>query len=311
MVIGRSVEDIKSWVWKLSLNRLRRTMKLALIGGYGQVGQEFQKYISPENLVIFSHEQIEVGDLESVNSALARIDCDVVINLAAFHNTNQCEIEKEKAFLVNSIGAYNVAKISQEMNIKVVYSSTDYVFGLDPKRDKPYVETDVIAPLNIYGASKSAGEMMVRAMNKDHLIIRTSSLYGAVTSKKGWTFPEMIYNKARKGEPLKVVDDQIMSPTYTNELVKTLIEFLRKDASGTIHVAGGGQCSWYEFACETLRLLNIDHEIESVSSSFFPSKAERPKYSVLSSIFFEDFKVDPMSNWKEALKQYLIEKGEL
>jgi dTDP-4-dehydrorhamnose reductase len=286
-------------------------MKLAIIGGYGQVGQEFQKYISPENLTLLSHEQIEVSDLESINSVLTGIDFDIVINLAAFHNTNQCEIEKDKAFLVNSIGAYNVAKASWELNKKVVYFSTDYVFGLDSERDKPYVETDAIAPLNLYGASKSAGEMMVRALNKNHLIIRTSSLYGEVTSKKGWTFPEMIYNKARKGEPLKVVDDQIMSPTYTNELVKTVIEFMNKDVTGTIHVAGGGQCSWYEFACETLRLLNIDHEIESVSSSFFPSKAERPKYSVLSSVFFEDYRVNPMSNWNEALRQYLIEKEEL
>jgi len=286
-------------------------VKLAIIGGYGQVGQEFQKHISHENLVLLSHEQIEVCDLESVNSVLTGIDVDVVINLAAFHNTDQCETEKEKAFLVNSIGAYNVAKVSQDLNKKVVYFSTDYVYGLDSERDKPYLEIDEIAPLNIYGASKSAGEMMVRTLNKNHLIIRTSSLYGALTSKKGWTFPEMIYSKASKGEPLKVVNDQVMSPTYTNELVSVLIEFLKIDATGTIHIAGGGQCSWYEFACETLRLLNIDYEIESVSSSVFPTKAERPKYSVLSSVFFENFNVCPMSNWKEALKRYLIEKGEL
>ncbi|KPJ66722.1 MAG: hypothetical protein AMJ43_07205 [Coxiella sp. DG_40] len=286
-------------------------MKLVIIGGYGQVGQEFQKHVRAEDLILLSHIQIEVVDEESVRSCLEGFDFDVVINLAAFHNTDQCEEHKEKAFLVNCIGAHNVAKVSSELNRKVVFFSTDYVFGLDSCRDTPYLESDIVAPVNTYGVSKAAGEMMVRAINKNHLIVRSSSLYGVVTSKKGWTFPEKICKMAKAGELVRIVNDQVMSPTYTYELVERTIAFLEKDFTGTIHIAGRGRCSWYEFACATLELLGIDYKIEPVSSNTFASKASRPAYSVLGSAFFEKYRVKPMSFWKEALKQYLIEKGEL
>ena len=286
-------------------------MKLVIIGGYGQVGQEFQKHMYPEDFQPLSHEEIEVDNEQSVRSCLQGLEFDAVINLAAFHNTDQCEEMMQKAFLVNSIGAGNVARVSQELNKKVVFFSTDYVFGLDSRRTIPYLETDSVAPVNVYGASKAAGEMMVRATNKDHLIIRTSSVFGVVTSKKGWTFPEMIYNKARSGESLRVVNDQIMSPTYTRELAYVTLELLRKDVIGTVHVTGEGECSWYDFASETLRLLNINHKIEPVPSSTFPSKAKRPEYSVLNSNLFEKYQIRSMKPWNESLKEYLIEKGEL
>jgi dTDP-4-dehydrorhamnose reductase len=286
-------------------------MRLAVSGGQGQVGQEFRKRVDNDKLVPLGHDRIEVEVEKSVYSCLKNLDFDTVINLAAFHNTDQCEVEKEKAFLVNTIGAYNVAKVARELNKKVVFVSTDYVFGLDTTRDKPYLESDTVAPLNVYGASKAAGEMMVRIANDNHLIVRTSSLYGAVTSKKGWTFPEMIYQKARAGEPLKVVNDQIMSPTYTGDVVRTILGYLEKDATGTFHIAGGGQCSWYDLACATLQLLDIDCYIEPVSSSSFPAKAKRPKYSVLDSMHFARYEITPPRQWQNALEEYLKEKGEL
>lgn len=286
-------------------------MKLAIIGGYGQVGQEFQKHVPSGDLILLSHDQIEVADEDSVRSCLEGFDFDVVINLAAFHNTNQCEKYKEKAFLVNCIGAHNVARVSHDLNRKVVFFSTDYVFGLDSCRDTPYLESDIVAPVNTYGASKAAGEMMVRTLNKNHLIVRSSGLYGVVTSKKGGTFPEKMYKMAQAGEPVRVVNDQVMSPTYTYELAERTIAFLEKDVTGTIHIAGRGECSWYEFARATLELLGIDYEIEPVSSSVFPSEANRPRYSVLGSMFFEKYRVKPMSFWKEALKKYVFEKREL
>jgi dTDP-4-dehydrorhamnose reductase len=275
------------------------------------VWQEFRKRVDNDKLTLLGHDSIEVESEESVCSCLKNLDFHTVVNLAAFHNTDQCEVEKQRAFLVNTIGAYNVAKVASELDKKVVFVSTDYVFGQDTTRDKPYVESDAVAPLNVYGASKAAGEMMVRITHDNHLIVRTSSLYGAVTSKKGWTFPEMIYQKARAGEPLKVVNDQTMSPTYTGDLVKTILGYLEKDARGTFHIAGGGQCSWYDLACATLQLLDIDCDIEPVSSSSFHAKAKRPKYSVLDSMHFARYEITPPRPWQNALEEYLREKGEL
>jgi dTDP-4-dehydrorhamnose reductase len=286
-------------------------MKLVIIGGKGQVGQEFKKHVSSENLVLLGHEDIEIADYASVMSCLENHEMDAIINLAAFHNTDLCEVDRSKAFLVNAIGAHNVARVAFELKRKVVFFSTDYVFGLDSQRDEPYIESDPVAPLNVYGSSKVAGELLVRASNENHLIIRTSSLYGVVTSKKGWTFPEMIYRKARNAEPLKVVTDKIMSPTYANEMVRATLDFLENDAVGTVHIAGGGQCSWYEFACATLTLLHINVAIEPVSSDAFRTKAQRPAYSVLDSMLFEKYHVKPMKHWQDALEQYLLEKGEM
>jgi dTDP-4-dehydrorhamnose reductase len=166
--------------------------------------------------------------------------------------------------------------------------------------------------LNVYGASKVAGEHLVRAAAPDsHLIVRSSSLYGCVTSKKGWTFPEMMLNKARAGEELKVVDDQVMAPTYTYDLASRVLELIERDATGTFHVANAGSCSWYEFACATFELVGLNAAVQPVSSGEFPAKAARPKYSVLTGNRRADIGLDPLRNWRDALKAYLVEKGEI
>ncbi|MCX8037193.1 MAG: dTDP-4-dehydrorhamnose reductase [Candidatus Sumerlaeia bacterium] len=285
-------------------------MKIAIIGAAGQVGQEFLKHCPPDNLVLWDIEDFDITQYEAVEKALrSRPDLNAVVNLAAFHNVNQCEEQPALAYAVNATGAYNVAKAAARLGLKVVFFASDYVFGQDRTRRTPYVESDPVGPLNIYGASKVAGEHLVRAMNPNHLIVRTSSLFGVVTSKKGWTFPEMIVNRARAGQPLKVVTDQVMAPTYTYHLVEKVLELLEKNITGTIHVSNAGECSWHQFAAETLALLNMDYPIAECTSDAFPSPALRPAYSVLSSERMKPLGIAPLPHWKEALKQYLQEKG--
>ncbi len=195
-------------------------MKLAVIGAAGQVGQEFIKCLETDTFVPLTRDQVDVVDPASVDACIDRIECDVIVTLAAFHDVNGCEDDIERAFQVNAVGAGNVAQAAARGDRKLVYFSSDYVFGREDNRRTPYLESDLPEPVNIYGVSKVAGEQLVRIATDNHLIVRSSSLFGVVTSKKGWTFPEMILQRAKAGEPLRVVNDQYMSPTYTLDLVR-------------------------------------------------------------------------------------------
>lgn len=286
-------------------------MKIAVIGSAGQVGQEFAKCLPARGLIGLTREHLDVCDAASVQRCLEGLACDVLVNLAAFHDVNGCEQDPVRAFQVNATGAGNVAQAARRMGCKVVYFSSDYVFGLDTERRSPYLERDPAGPVNVYGASKVAGEHLVRAATDDHLIVRSSSLFGVVTSKKGWTFPEMILRRARAGEPLRVVNDQTMSPTYTLDLVRSVISLLEAGATGTVHVTNGGGCTWFEFATVTLALAGVQYDVEPVNSDAFPSKARRPTYSRMDSQRLSDLGVAPLRDWQDGLRAYLVEKGEI
>lgn len=287
-------------------------MRFAIIGANGQVGQEFAKHLARDEFIGLDVDELDVRDRESVRACLGPLSFDAVINLAAFHNVNGCEDDPAKAFAVNATGAFNVASVAAEMGKKVAFFSSDYVFGGEPARSTPYVETDIAAPVNIYGASKVAGEHLVRAARPDdHLIIRSSSLYGRVTSAKGWTFPELMLTKARDGDDLKVVNDQFMVPTYTCDLARRVLELFERGATGIFHVVNSGSCSWHDLACATLELAGLGPDVRPVSAAEFSAKAQRPSYSVLSSGRLQEFGLAPLRGWRDALKAYLIEKGEI
>jgi dTDP-4-dehydrorhamnose reductase len=284
-------------------------LKLAIIGAEGQVGQEFGKVLPSDRLELFGHGDVDVADADSVEALFKRIDADVVVNLAAFHRTDDCEIEPARAFAVNALGALHVATAAARRGIKSCFFSTDYVFGGEEGRTAAYVETDTPAPINVYGVSKMAGEALVRAVGSQHLIVRSSSLFGAVTSRKGWTFPRMILERARKGERLRVVNDQVMAPTYTHDLVRHFLLALAAGAEGVIHITNGGACTWWEFASTTLELAGIGAEVEPVDSSTFPTKARRPRFSALGTARGRELGLDGPRHWKQALAAYLDEIG--
>lgn len=283
-------------------------MKYAIVGASGQLGMEFSKLTQGSDMHLFTRNEMDVSDPVSVNNCLDRVDCSVVINVAAFHNVNESEQDSLEAFQVNSIGAGNIARAAAKKGCKVVFFSSDYVFGMDATRHMPYTENDLVGPLNVYGVSKVAGEQFVRIANADHIIVRTSSLFGARTSKKGWTFPEMIIARARRGEALKVVDDQIMSPTYCSDLVQTVARLIAADIRGTVHVTNEGACSWHEFAVAALEFAGIDRPVEAVRSNTFPSIAKRPAYSVLKCGREDLFERTKLRHWKTALAEWVEAK---
>ena len=284
-------------------------MKIVIIGANGQLGQEFFKLPGAHQIIPLTHAEVEVEDAASVRERLEQHRPDVVVNLAAFHQVDECEDRSERAFAVNALGALNVARAAKEKAAGVMFISTDYVFGGDQSRDRPYLESDPPSPLSVYGSSKLAGEHLVRIANPNHFIVRTAGLYGKVTSHKGWTFPELMLKKAQAGEKLRVVHDQVLTPTYTRDLVQAMLQVLEKGRPGLYHLTSAGSCSWFEFAQTTLELAGVPAEIEPVPSRSFPARANRPAYSVLNSERLEPLGIPGLRPWREALKAYLVEKG--
>jgi dTDP-4-dehydrorhamnose reductase len=186
----------------------------------------------------------------------------------------------------------------------VVFFSTDYVFGGE-QHDRPYTELDRPGPLNIYGASKLAGEHLVAQSNPKHLIVRSTGLYGTSTSRKGWTFPELMLTKGRSEGLVRVVDDQKLTPTFTADLALAVKQLADRDQAGLFHVTNSGACSWFEFTRELFAQAGIKARVEPISTAQSQRRARRPAYSVLASTRLVQAGIKPLRSWHEALKEYL------
>jgi dTDP-4-dehydrorhamnose reductase len=284
-------------------------MKIAVIGSTGQLGTDLVKtFKNGHEVVGLAHRDIEVTDYDSCLILKEHLQ-DIVINTAAFHKTDKCEEETLKTFNVNAIGARNVATVSREMGAIVVFISTDYVF--DGSKNEPYTEDDAPSPINTYGISKVAGEYYAR-QNPKHYIIRIASVFGAAgASGKGGNFVETMITKAKKGEPIAVIDDMWMSPTYTKDAALALKEIIEsKLPHGIYHTTNSGFCSWYQFAQEIFHITGLNPVLTPIKSEQLNTKAERPRFSALRSTKLPRYGLETR-NWKEALRAYLIEKGHI
>ncbi len=283
-------------------------MKVAVIGSTGQLGQDLMRVFG-EEAVGFAHEDLDVTDEESVTSAIRSLEPDWVLNTAAFHRVDDCETNPTLTFAVNATGALNVARAAAAVGSGVAFFSSDYVFGgQDRERGRPYEEGDAPHPLSVYGVSKVAGEQLVMQANPRHLVVRSAGLYGTATSRKGWTFPELMLNKARTEGALRVVTDQVLSPTFTADLAGKTKELIEQDAVGLFHLTNAGECSWFEFAQGALELAGVDAKMEQISTEQMKQRARRPPYSALDTTRLETVGLSPMRPWKEALSDYLRAK---
>jgi dTDP-4-dehydrorhamnose reductase len=220
---------------------------------------------------------------------------------------DDCESQPERAFAVNCFAAWSLALFSKEFGATLVHFSTDYVFGGEKRR--PYVESDLPRPLNVYGASKLAGEYLLAAMLPQHFVIRSCGLYGLGGSKpKGGNFVETMLRKAQSGETLRVVDDQVLTPTHTPELARKVAELVRTRHYGLYHITCQGECSWYEFAKKFLELAGLKPDLRRVASAEFHTPAPRPAYSVLDNARLQSLGMDDVKHWEEALQDYIRER---
>jgi dTDP-4-dehydrorhamnose reductase len=288
-------------------------MKVLVTGAVGQLGTDLCEALRDSELIPLNHSDIEISNMDSVKQAFNKHKPDIIINTAAYVRVDDCEDEKEKAFQVNALGARNVAIAAQELGARLVHISSDYVFGGEAElRTTPYTEFETPIPLSVYGKSKLAGENLVRHSCLRHFIVRASALFGvAGSSGKGGNFIETILRLAGEHERLKVVNDQVFSPTYTRDLAPKIAQLITTEYYGIFHITNRGVCSWYEFTAEILRLAGIETPIIPITSEQYPQKARRPRYSVLDNYHLRLLGMDDMRPWQEALKDYLAARGHI
>jgi dTDP-4-dehydrorhamnose reductase len=282
-------------------------MGILIIGANGQLGSDLVKVMKGEELIPLTHKDIEICDLEGTRKVLRRYKPDIVLNMAAYHKVDECEKNVSKSFEVNSLGVRNVALACREIGCSLLHMSTDYVF--DGSKGRPYVETDLPCPINAYGISKLAGEYFVRYLLDRYWIVRSSGLYGiAGSSGKGGNFVELMLRLAREGRKIRVVDDQVLSPTYTVDLAHKIKQLIHTEHYGLYHITNAGECSWYQFACKVFALSGLSPHLKPTTTADFGAVATRPPYSVLDNAALRAIGLDDMRPWEEALAAYLEER---
>jgi len=288
-----------------------KILKIALIGSNGQIGTDILKYFTEKNedVIGLTQDDIDVCYPEKCESVLFQIKPDIIINTAAFHVVDQCEDEAASAFAVNAGGVKNLCEVCKKLDIALVHFSTDFVFGSDENRTIPYREDDCPGPVSMYGISKLAGELVIKYMLKKYFLLRVCGLYGYAGSLgKGSNFVELMLKLAKQDSVIKVVNDQITTPTSTKDVTRKLYELIKTEKYGTYHMTNAGQCSWYEFALEVFRLSGLSPKVIPISSTEFGAKAKRPFYSVLDNSNLRSIGLKDMRSWKEALKDYIKER---
>ena len=280
-------------------------MRILITGAGGMLGRDVRLAVeaSGHEPVVLARSELDITESGAVRDAVLAARPDAVINCAAWTDVDGAEIDEPGAEAVNGSGAGHVAAAARAADAFVVHISTDYVFAGD--KGEPYVESDAVAPASAYGRSKLAGERAVaRAAPAGHSIVRTAWLFGIA----GACFPATIMRAARERGALKVVDDQVGSPTFTGDLAPALVQLASGGLPGVVHLAAQGECSWCEFASAIVAGAGIACDVSPCSTEEFPRPAPRPAYSVLRSERGDSVPVLP--HWRDGLAAYLIPSKE-
>ena len=280
-------------------------MKVAVIGANGQLGTDLLEVLSKEHDVIgLNHADIEITEIDSVKNALSTIKPAIVLNTAAYHIVPEAEKFPAKAFQINGIGVMNLAKVCQDLDTRLVHYSTDYVF--DGKKQKPYTEDDRPNPLSVYANTKLSGEYFALNYSDKSYVIRVSGIYGKIPCRaKGGNFITTMIKLANEKPEVRVVNDEILTPTPTYHIAKNTAALIGTDAFGLYHMSCEGEVSWYEFAKVIWETLQLKTPLYPASVKDFPLVVKRPFYSVLENRNLKNLGINNMPQWKEALIQFL------
>ncbi|MCF6283916.1 MAG: dTDP-4-dehydrorhamnose reductase [Candidatus Hydrogenedentes bacterium] len=289
-------------------------MTVLIIGAHGQLGTDLCRAFAKTKLHTADLDggdfSLDICDTPAVHRLIVEeLKPDVVINAAAACNVPQCEERQAVAFAVNTTAAMHLARACKEVGARLVQISTDYVFGHGAT--KPITETSPTAPLSAYGASKLAGEHLIAAHCTDYIIVRTAAIYGAAPcrAKDGKNFVELMLHLAATQPEVRVVTDEITTPTYTWALAQQLRLLTEKGEPGIYHATCGGSCSWHEFAKAIFEATDTKVQLVASTVAEFKSAVQRPEYSVLENSHAQEQGLDIMPHWRDALNEYLEETG--
>ncbi|HEY3837531.1 MAG TPA: dTDP-4-dehydrorhamnose reductase [Bryobacteraceae bacterium] len=281
------------------------TPKAVVFGSGGQLGQELCTELRHRGYQVQGYErrQIDVSDPAKVEEVLAQFDPAVVFNAAAYNQVDVAEREPQAAYMANALAVRNLAVACRQIDARLVHYSTDYVF--DGTLGRAYVETDTPHPLGAYAVSKLAGELYAQAYLDRPVIIRTSGVYGpAGRATNRGNFVETMLRLARGGQPIRVVQDLVASPTYAPLLAARSIDLLATNQSGVFHLGGGVPISWFDFAAVIFKAAGLQPELQPTAGREYRTEAKRPRYSALSNAKIEAAGVAPMPSMEEAVAQY-------
>lgn len=280
-------------------------MKVLVTGVKGQLGYDIVEECKKTGIIVkgVDIDEMDITNLKQVESVIYEDNYDIVIHCAAWTAVDKAEEEKEKCHKVNVDGTINIASVCKKLDIPILYFSTDYVF--DGEGSHYWKEYEKRNPLNYYGITKKESEEFVEKLNK-YFIIRTSWVFGV----NGNNFIKTMLRLGKENDEVRVVNDQIGSPTYTSDLAKLIVEMIQTDKYGIYHATNEGVCSWYEFTCEIFKQAGISTKVIPVSSDEFPAKAKRPHNSRMSKDELDKNGFKRLPPWQDALKRYLHEIGE-
>lgn len=279
---------------------------IIIFGADGQLGADLAKIFSHSHEVISCvRSDVDITNEKSVLRAVTAHAPSLVINCAAFTKVDENETKAAESFSVNAIGALYVSRATASFGVPAMLISTDYIF--DGSKES-FSETDSPHPLNVYGASKYAGELLTSLANPKTYIVRTSALFGAHASAKGYNFVTKMLDLAKTGDPIQVVNDQYTCPTYTVDLAGKIHELVtRAVPPGIYHITNQESCSWYAFALEIFKQTHKNPTIIPITTEQLPNRIRRPLHSVLENKALRDNGIALLPHWQDALSRYLQE----
>lgn len=276
-------------------------MKVLVTGVKGQLGYDVVKELERRGLeaVGVDIEEMDITDKESVSSVIGQAGVDAVIHCAAYTAVDAAEDNEEICRKVNAEGTQNIADVCKQLDIKMLYISTDYVFGGEGER--PWEPDDERDPQSVYGQTKYEGELAVQNTLEKYFIVRIAWVFGI----NGKNFVKTMLKLAETRDSLTVVNDQFGSPTYTYDLAKLLVDMIQTDKYGVYHATNEGICTWYEFACAIFREAGIPMNVSPVTSAEYAAKAKRPANSRMSKEKLVENGFEKLPTWQDALHRYV------
>lgn len=278
-------------------------MRVFVTGVKGQLGYDVMNELEKQGLegIGVDIDEMDITDADQVNKVIKEAAPDAVIHCSAYTAVDAAEDNEEICRKVNAQGTENIAKVCEELDIKMMYISTDYVFN--GQGERPWEPDDEREPLNVYGQTKYEGELAIEEHVKKFFTVRIAWVFGV----NGKNFIKTMLNLGKTHDHLTVVNDQTGSPTYTYDLARLLVDMIQTDKYGRYHATNEGLCTWYEFACEIFKQAGMDVSVAPVSSDEYPAKAKRPSNSRMDKSKLTANGFQPLPTWQDALSRYLKE----